>query len=81
MARLETLVREFISLTAGRCDVSAHNKLAMAIANHNATAAWPRVRNVVASIDSAEDAGYTAVEKARLGELLAEIESAWAKRI
>ena len=80
MMNLEVLVQEFIRLTAGRCDFTAHSKLARAVGNGNLTVAWPRVRNVADSIESAERYGYSTQEQHRLGQLLGEIEAEWNRQ-
>lgn len=79
MTRIETLCREFITLTAGRCDMHAHGKLSSAASGGNFVAAWPRVRNVADSIGIVEDAGFAREERQRLGELLNEIEAEWKR--
>lgn len=79
MTKIETLCREFITLTAGRCNTHAHGKLALAVSRGNFTAAWPRVRNVADSIGSAKTAGYSREESHQLGGLLNEIEAEWKR--
>ena len=80
MTRAEELAREFLALTAGKCDLTAHGKLALAVANNNYTALWPRVRAIADGIISVEGAGFNEAQKQRLGDLLNEIHAEWERR-